>query len=836
MKQTIIRLIYTVAVFFLTVFLLESGMEQGGQGESTVMPEASFPLITMQTGSMNINELHGNAGRIDACGLRAPVTPVGEDRDVPFTVSLCGGAVEEIRFEVSSVDGSRLIQKETVTDADRSDETIAAKATLNNLIEKDTEYLLTLIVRTSQQKEIFYYTRILCTEDPSIAERIRFASRLHEMTYRKTEAAQWAQYLETDDSAAQTDFGHVTIHSNVDQVTWGNLEPTEVVAPVVTVKDIQSSTAVCRFDYKLRVDADDEPWYLICTEEIQVQKGAERNYLLDYDRRASAVFDPEGKAYPEGQILLGIREPGQDYRESEDAGTAVFVQADSLFSGHSADRSVSYIFGFADADSTDRRELYRHHLIQILKVSESGDADFMVCGYMNRGRHEGETGICIYRFNSVYRTIEERAFIPFSLADELLCSRIGNAASVSDGDELTLMIGTGLCRFDLKEKKVDTVVSGLGRENCVISGSGRMMAYSGEDADSGITLLDLSSMESVRTGERGAVPLGFIREDFVYGVMGGEDVMTDALGNTYHPMRRIVITDPSGKVLTEYEKNGYVIESCDFLEDRVVLHRLARQEDGSGFVQAQDDQILSTGETDSEGSRLERSQQGYRGMISLIRMKNFGSDVIRYIRPKEMIPDAESVIDPPETPEDAREEEAFLVYAPGMGVQEFRRAADAIRNAADEHGIVTDPEGNYIWIYANKPAREQIMSIRALPQTEGSDLVRCLTAILELEDAASDVGRLIAGGQDAEGVLAQCLPDARILDLSGCTLQDTLFYVSRGFPVIATYEDGAALITGYNENEVVIADADHEEIYFVPRAEAEQAFSLGGNKYLSYLR
>jgi hypothetical protein len=141
---------------------------------------------------------------------------------------------------------------------------------------------------------------------------------------------------------------------------------------------------------------------------------------------------------------------------------------------------------------------------------------------MNRGRHEGETGICIYRFNSVYRTIEERAFIPFSLSDELLCSRIGNAASVSDGDELTLMIGTGLCRFDLKEKEVDTVVAGLGRENTVISGSGRMMAYSG-DSGSGITLLDLSSMESVQTGAAGAVPLGFVREDLVYGVTGGSD-------------------------------------------------------------------------------------------------------------------------------------------------------------------------------------------------------------------------------------------------------------------------------------------------------------------------
>ena len=40
------------------------------------------------------------------------------------------------------------------------------------------------------------------------------------MTYRKTDGEKWAQYLETDDSAAQYDLGHVTIHSSRTGHDW----------------------------------------------------------------------------------------------------------------------------------------------------------------------------------------------------------------------------------------------------------------------------------------------------------------------------------------------------------------------------------------------------------------------------------------------------------------------------------------------------------------------------------------------------------------------------------------------------------------------------------------
>ncbi len=45
-------------------------------------------------------------------------------------------------------------------------------------------------------------------------------------------------------------------------------------------------------------------------------------------------------------------------------------------------------------------------------VADNGDVDFMVYGYMNRGAHEGYSGVGIYHYNNDQGAIEEQVFIP----------------------------------------------------------------------------------------------------------------------------------------------------------------------------------------------------------------------------------------------------------------------------------------------------------------------------------------------------------------------------------------------------------------------------------------
>lgn len=45
-------------------------------------------------------------------------------------------------------------------------------------------------------------------------------------------------------------------------------------------------------------------------------------------------------------------------------------------------------------------------------MDKNGDIYFVVYGYMNRGSHEGNTGIAAYMYNFASNTITELAFIP----------------------------------------------------------------------------------------------------------------------------------------------------------------------------------------------------------------------------------------------------------------------------------------------------------------------------------------------------------------------------------------------------------------------------------------
>ncbi len=37
--------------------------------------------------------------------------------------------------------------------------------------------------------------------------------------------------------------------------------------------------------------------------------------------------------------------------------------------------------------------------------------DFIVAGYMNRGRHEGESGVGLYHYDASSGTVEEKLFV-----------------------------------------------------------------------------------------------------------------------------------------------------------------------------------------------------------------------------------------------------------------------------------------------------------------------------------------------------------------------------------------------------------------------------------------
>ena len=55
-------------------------------------------------------------------------------------------------------------------------------------------------------------------------------------------------------------------------------------------------------------------------------------------------------------------------------------------------KRATCLFTFSDGSNEDVRADYKKHDVKVLSVTDEGNVDFLVYGYMNRGSYEGQMG------------------------------------------------------------------------------------------------------------------------------------------------------------------------------------------------------------------------------------------------------------------------------------------------------------------------------------------------------------------------------------------------------------------------------------------------------------
>jgi hypothetical protein len=84
--------------------------------------------------------------------------------------------------------------------------------------------------------------------------------------------------------------------------------------------------------------------------------------------------------------------------------------------------------------------------------------------------------------------------------------------------------------------------------------------------------------------------------------------------------------------------------------------------------------------------------------------------------------------------------------------------------------------------------------------------------------------------------LADSLPDAQVLDLSGCKLDAVLYYVNQDIPILVMLENGeAVLVTGFNEFNVVVMNPVKGTLGKVGMNDATAWFEENGNRFVTYM-
>lgn len=840
MKKTIIRIAVCVVVFLASALIIGSIMNQGHNNMTMEMAPATLPMITMESGGVACNELHGNTVEMDVAYQKDCITLLGEGRQANFTVDTFEREITGISTEVRSIDGSRLIENSEVTGWKANGKSFSVSLTLKDLIDTNTQYSLTLILELEGEQKVYYYTTILWNDDVHISEILEFATDFHGKLYDKEVAKELTKYLEPNSKLTDNGTFHkVNIHSSFQQITWGSLEPVQEDAASIRLTQISGNVASLLMDFVVSTGEGKNKIYYNVEEYYRVRYTSERMYLLDYERTMTQIPDTT-RMYANDKILLGITDENVDMMESADGNTVVFSDMGQLLSYNAATNRLTVIFSFYDKDNADRRTLYDNHGIKILDVDEGGNVKFAVYGYMNRGRHEGETGIQIISYDNSLNTIEEEVYIPYSKSYAVLKDEMEQLLYRNRQQHVYFFLENGVYDVDLENRSAEQLVSIRQDDSLQVSENHEIIVWQeGDDINHSNQL----NVRNLNTGEQTVIraedgeairPLGFMGEDIIYGVARESDIRTENSGQIFYPMYKVCISNSSGNNLKEYGQDGIYIVDCAIEGNQITLSRIQRSENGS-YQEILNDQIMNNVEEEPGQNKVVTADIDiYERYVQIQTKTTIDTKTIKVLNPKEVVFEGGREL----TLDAVSEVSRYYVYN-AYGVQGIYSApGKAVKEAYDSSGVVTNDRGITVWLKGNRVSRNQIMAIKEESVTDQKNsLTVCLDNILRHAGITRNTEYDLAQGKTAIQILEENMTGVQVLDLSGCSLDAVLYYVNQDIPVLAILEDGeAVLVTGFNEFNVVIMEPSTGKLYKKGMNDATTWFAENGNHFISYMK
>lgn len=834
MKEKVKRAGILTFVFLIAVIVFSFLTNQGNADMTADMGGATLPRIQIVSGEYEINPLVGYVSEMNIGKMRSTITPVDFQSGIALRIEEGVLPIKALTYEVCSSDGKEILYKEK-----RKEIGEEPSLTFPGLELADREAILKLTLHTEKQ-DIYYYTRICTKEGTDSDACLAFAERFHNMTFGKENTESIAAYLENGTEDDETEnLQKVTIHSDAEHLTWGELRPQIKGEVSRSIKEISGNYMTIVYDYEVECAGEqDETEVYQIREYLKVRYAEGTEYLLDYERTMEQELDASGNVLDNNGILLGIAKEEIHYMANE-AGTIVsFVQAGELWNYNQSQDALSLVFSFADSEGYDIRNLCKEHEIQIVSVNEQGDTTFKVIGYMNRGEHEGEVGTAIYFFDIEKNFVEEKAFIPDHISSEILLKEQEQLVYYNEQQEVLYAMKEGtLYKVDLEKGKKEALVENLEKDQYVSSKDGRLLAYqtvsSLENAEEVKVLDFVTGKERTVTCSSGEFirPLGFISEDFVYGIGRKEDAGAFVTGEHVCPMYKLEIRDTDNEVVKTYQADQVYVTGVTVEEKMLILDRVVKNE--SVYTAVAKDYITSNEEVEKSNISVETYTSDEKERQVRIKYESGISDK----KPKLLKPKQVLFENPVLIPfEEEGEAEVFYTYGKGKLLGIYASAADAIRQANENQGLVVSESQKYVWERGNRSLVYDIAGVDLSPYQEGNTLAAALNRLFAYEGKTVDAaGEMAAGKKPIEILQEQFL--GNVLDLHGCSPEELCYILGKGTPIIAMTDlNNAVLLIGYNDSMITYVKPDTGEKVSVPYEELEALTVASGNTYLGYLK
>lgn len=843
----IYKLLIVLAVFVGALFYFGNDIHEtifGSDLQIVPMRGATLPTITMEINGNRLNLLHGYSSNLDEMVIRESITPLESDRTFTVKIDEHQSNVKKLKYEVYTLEKMKL-EEDSFTVLDTGEEEKSVKIELKEKLESGVEYVLKITLITNESKRIYYYTRIKLYDEGHLTEKLEFVEYFHTTLLNRygNRAYDLEKYLEPKGSADNTSFAHVNIHSSLNMVSYGKLEPKVVSEEIPTITDYYTNMACIQRRFVISVGTELGQEFYKVTENYRINYSQSRTFLYNYERDMEELFDINNFSLQKREFKLGITDlEGATTMASPDNKFMAFAYDGELFVYDIVNNKASKAFTFRESNSDYEREYYDNHDIKILRVNNNGTVDFMVYGYMNCGEYEGRVGILLYRYYAESDAKEERLYMPINSSYEVLKSDMTDFAYLTEYDSFYFSIYHGIYCYDLITGELTCIAQDVPAENLVFVEEGGYIAWQNSSsalkADS-IRILHLESGDeyTIKSPDGFIRIFGSINSNIVYGFAKGTDIERKSDGSIFLPAYKLNIADGTGEVLKYYDGRSFCISGIE-LGDNIVIIKRVKKDNTDGIVTytgAEDDTILNRLEEKKYSTEI--TKRVTDRLMTEYYISIPGSDEIKKIPTLDIsgniVINYETTV---RTAEPEEKESCYYAYSFGHIVEADEKAAKAIAAADECVGTVINREGKIVWERGIKSTRSELSGIQYVSNGAGySSLQAAMKMITKYRNQEVDSRTFDKSDRSAYDWLNSNMRPS-VVDMTGATLDEVLYYVYKKRPVMAMRSSGeAVLITAYDAYNITIYQPVNGSSVKWGIKDAEKDFEKAGNIFISYI-
>ncbi len=779
--------------------------------DRTDMNDPVLPEVMVSLSGEPANRMCGYRQKMQVDFTRDSVTPLDTTKSLTFLINPYETKVNALSYEIRSCDGSKVIENYKIKNLKQSDTYLTASIEIVSDLRMNQEYSMQITLDT-EVGDVYYYTRVINRANLNAGHYVAFVRNFYEMCMDKRTADDLSIYLEPGNTGSTVNFANISIESSISEVSWGKLKPQIVQKGVPQIKDINETTASVSNRYQISArNTQGETEYFNVTEFYRMRYTETRIMLLEFYRSAQQIFLPGDGCITDSGLILGIRGRDVSYMLNDDVTIAAFVQEGDLWTYRPKDGKMVRIFSFRRDEGSDFRDSRTDHEIKIIRVEDDGDVDFVLSGYMNRGIHEGYSGICVYHYNSDQNVLIEKVFIPSTESSEFLNEDMGILSYVNPDNQLFLLFARNLYQVDINQDSFTVLEEDIDPDGFVVSDTSAHAAwvvYKGDhEGEIKEICFDTGEIRYITPDEGEVVrTMGFMNEDLVYGKVKEEDIVEDVNGHVREGIHTVYIEGFDGEQKKVYQREGlYVMDTT--IKGSLMEFNLA-QKTKKGYTIVKKDNIMNNRKASANQVSVEMTSTSRTGILVRLSLEDKpGTDRPLAVYAKQKNVDDKQINLDTIVPQG----DIFYVYAKGGLDMVASDASSAVRRADAQLGVVLNRAQQYIWERGNRKEKLQL-SNEDIP-----DAFRTGECNIDrLQERLGDFGTVV--------------------DLTGCSLDSVLYEISAQRPVIAkTGPESSVVIVGYDDYNTWLYDPQTLETYPYGMNDSRRLFSEEGNIFLTFV-